>query len=83
MAPTMEKNPITGVREPYFPERMRLPRIISGIGVIIIMVRTSAFPFPVFNFRFLLTVQNRALRVLSSFRQLQTERLLCFGVSGS
>ena len=40
MAPNMEKNPITGVKEPYFPERMRIPRIISGIGVIIVMVRS-------------------------------------------
>ena len=39
MAPAMEKNPITGVKEPYFPQRERIPRIISGVAVIIIMVR--------------------------------------------
>ena len=38
MCPTMEKNPVTGVKEPHFPPRDRLPRILSGIGVIIIMV---------------------------------------------
>lgn len=37
-APTYEKNPITGVKEPYFPDRDRLPRIISGFAVISIMV---------------------------------------------
>ena len=43
MAPTMEKNPITGVKEPYFPQRMRWPRIVSGIGVVIIMVSFQIF----------------------------------------
>ena len=38
-APTYEKNPVTGVKEPHFPPRKRLPRILSGIAVIIIMVR--------------------------------------------
>ena len=29
---------MTGVKEPHFPERKRIPRILSGIAVIIIMV---------------------------------------------
>ncbi|XP_052224837.1 anoctamin-7-like [Dreissena polymorpha] len=37
-APTYEENPITRVKEPYFPPRKRLPRILSGIAVIIIMM---------------------------------------------
>lgn len=33
-----EKNPITGIKEPYFPKRERIPRIVSGLGVIVLMV---------------------------------------------
>jgi anoctamin-7 len=40
-APTYEENPITRVKEPYFPPRKRLPRILSGIAVIIVMVGAS------------------------------------------
>uniref|UniRef100_UPI00358E7897 anoctamin-7 isoform X1 n=1 Tax=Myxine glutinosa TaxID=7769 RepID=UPI00358E7897 len=38
MAPAMEKNPITGVKEPYFPGKDRLSRIITGSMVIILML---------------------------------------------
>ncbi|XP_069805178.1 anoctamin-7 [Dendropsophus ebraccatus] len=38
MAPQMEQNPITGVKEPYFPERDRLSRILTGSMVIVIML---------------------------------------------
>ena len=41
--PTMERNPVTGVREPHFPARDRLPRMLSGVGAIIIMVSTLCF----------------------------------------
>lgn len=34
----MEENPVTGVKEPYFPERARLSRMFTGSMVIIIMV---------------------------------------------
>ncbi|KAL5013614.1 hypothetical protein ScPMuIL_007884 [Solemya velum] len=37
-APTYEKNAITGVKEPYFPPRDRIPRILSGMAVIVIMI---------------------------------------------
>ena len=37
-APYTEKNPITGVREPYFPKSARLRRIAAGSGLIILMV---------------------------------------------
>lgn len=39
MAPTMEANPVTGVKEPYFPEKTRLSRMFTGSMVIIMMVR--------------------------------------------
>uniref|UniRef100_A0A3Q4HXG3 Anoctamin n=1 Tax=Neolamprologus brichardi TaxID=32507 RepID=A0A3Q4HXG3_NEOBR len=39
MAPTMEQNPVTGVKEPYFPEKTRLSRMFTGSMVIIMMVR--------------------------------------------
>nr|XP_028597214.1 anoctamin-7-like isoform X2 [Podarcis muralis] len=38
MAPRMEQNPVTGVKEPYFPERDRLSRILTGSMAIIIML---------------------------------------------
>uniref|UniRef100_A0AAX7SMK0 Anoctamin n=1 Tax=Astatotilapia calliptera TaxID=8154 RepID=A0AAX7SMK0_ASTCA len=44
MAPTMEQNPVTGVKEPYFPEKTRLSRMFTGSMVIIMMVR----PFKIF-----------------------------------
>lgn len=34
----MEKNPVTGVLEPYFPQRSRLKRMLSGAMVILVMV---------------------------------------------
>ncbi|XP_048470847.1 anoctamin-7 [Rhincodon typus] len=37
-APMMEQNPVTGIKEPYFPEKDRLSRIITGSMVIIIML---------------------------------------------
>ncbi|OCT56954.1 hypothetical protein XELAEV_18004192mg [Xenopus laevis] len=37
-APQMEQNPITGVKEPHFPKRDRLSRILTGSMVIIIML---------------------------------------------
>ncbi|KAF4078087.1 hypothetical protein AMELA_G00195440 [Ameiurus melas] len=37
-APAMEENPVTGVKEPYFPEKARLSRMFTGSMVIIIML---------------------------------------------
>jgi anoctamin-7 len=37
-APYLEKNPITGVREPSFPQSQRYKRIAAGSGLIILMV---------------------------------------------
>ncbi|XP_037533840.1 anoctamin-7 [Nematolebias whitei] len=38
MAPMTMKNPITGAEEPYFPEKKRFNRTITGCMVIVIMV---------------------------------------------
>ncbi|XP_046398218.1 anoctamin-7-like [Ischnura elegans] len=37
-APFLERNPITGVREPSFPSRLRHKRIAAGIGIIFLMM---------------------------------------------
>ncbi|XP_023687155.1 anoctamin-7 isoform X1 [Paramormyrops kingsleyae] len=38
MAPAMENNPVTGVKEPYFPKRARLSRMLTGSMVIVVML---------------------------------------------
>ncbi|XP_042334842.1 anoctamin-7-like isoform X2 [Sceloporus undulatus] len=38
LAPHMEQNPVTGVKEPYFPQHDRLSRILTGSMAIIIML---------------------------------------------
>ncbi|XP_065679230.1 anoctamin-7-like isoform X1 [Hydra vulgaris] len=38
LAPTVERNPITGIPEPHFPSKQRVPRIYSGILIVITMV---------------------------------------------
>ena len=38
LAPTVERNPITGIMEPHFPEDKRKRRLFSGIIVIVTMV---------------------------------------------
>uniref|UniRef100_UPI003AAC3AAE anoctamin-7-like n=1 Tax=Centroberyx gerrardi TaxID=166262 RepID=UPI003AAC3AAE len=38
MAPMTMRNPVTGAEEPYFPEKQRLNRTLTGCMVIIIMV---------------------------------------------
>ena len=40
-APYLEKNPITGIREPAFPKAIRLRRIAAGSGLILLMVSLS------------------------------------------
>ena len=37
-APYLEKNPITGIREPSFPQSKRYKRIAAGMGLIMFMV---------------------------------------------
>ncbi|KAJ8257710.1 hypothetical protein GJAV_G00188860 [Gymnothorax javanicus] len=38
MAPAMEHNPVTGVKEPYFPKKDRVSRMLTGSMVIVIML---------------------------------------------
>ena len=37
-APYLEKNPITGIKEPSFPKAVRMRRIAAGSGIIVLMV---------------------------------------------
>ena len=39
LAPAVERNPVTGLLEPYFPEERRFPRVVFGMAVIFTMVR--------------------------------------------
>ncbi|KAK2550527.1 Anoctamin-7 [Acropora cervicornis] len=38
LAPTVERNPVTGILEPHFPDEKRQPRIFSGIAIVITML---------------------------------------------
>ncbi|XP_065061399.1 anoctamin-7-like isoform X1 [Rhopilema esculentum] len=38
LAPTVERNPVTGILEPHFPDEKRKPRLFSGILIIVTMV---------------------------------------------
>ena len=38
LAPTIERNPVTGIPEPHFDPKDRAPRVYSGILIIITMV---------------------------------------------
>lgn len=40
-APFLERNPVTGVREPSFPSSLRTKRVAAGIGIIFLMVQYS------------------------------------------
>ncbi|KAK3105042.1 hypothetical protein FSP39_015898 [Pinctada imbricata] len=65
-APSFEKNPITGVKEPHFPPRDRIPRILSGVAVITIMIfLVIIFIIAVIMYRVLVSIplfQNKTLR---------------------
>jgi anoctamin-7 len=37
-APFLERNPVTGVREPSFPSSLRNKRVAAGIGIIFLMI---------------------------------------------
>ncbi len=43
LAPTVERNPVTGILEPHFPDDKRKPRLFSGIFIIITMVSRLLF----------------------------------------
>lgn len=57
LCPTMEKNPVTGLKEPYFPEKDRIPRFISSVMVIIVMmVLVLIFIVAVILYRILIAI---------------------------
>ncbi|XP_064642098.1 anoctamin-7-like isoform X3 [Lineus longissimus] len=66
LAPTFEKNPITGIKEPHFPKRDRVPRILSGIAcIIVMMILVLVFIIAVILYRVLISIplfQNPLLR---------------------
>lgn len=37
-APHVERNPVTGIREPSFPKKARTKRVAVGLGVILVMI---------------------------------------------
>ncbi|XP_076365201.1 anoctamin-7-like isoform X1 [Tachypleus tridentatus] len=37
-APSIERNPITGVKEPFFPTALRIKRMAAGIGALFLML---------------------------------------------
>ena len=47
-APYLEKNPITGIREPAFPKAIRLRRIAAGSGLILLMVNKYSLSSAIF-----------------------------------
>ncbi|XP_041377832.1 anoctamin-7-like [Gigantopelta aegis] len=69
-APELKENPITGIKEPYFSPRDRLPRILSGMAAIIIMVFVVIiFIMAVIMYRVLVSIplfENKALRSKAS-----------------
>ncbi|XP_064079852.1 anoctamin-7-like isoform X2 [Macrobrachium nipponense] len=65
-APCEERNPITGVREPTFPKKIRTKRIMAGVGLIFIMMSlVIIFIVAVIIYRVLVAIplfQNDTLR---------------------
>lgn len=45
MAPMTLRNPVTGLEEPYFPEKKRLNRTVTGCMAIVIMVGVAGIDF--------------------------------------
>ncbi|XP_059875178.2 anoctamin-7-like [Delphinus delphis] len=41
LAPQMAQNPVTGLKEPYFPPHTRLPRLLTSSAAILIMVSVA------------------------------------------
>jgi len=68
-APFLEKNPITGIKEPSFPKTLRLKRIAAGAGLILFMISlVFIFIFSVILYRTLVSIplfQNQTLRPMA------------------
>ncbi|XP_050413809.1 anoctamin-7 isoform X2 [Patella vulgata] len=69
-APEWKENPVTGIREPYFNPRQRIPRILSGMAVIVIMMfLVIIFIIAVIMYRVLVSIplfENKDLRPKAS-----------------
>jgi anoctamin-7 len=48
-APFLEKNPITGIKEPHFPDNLRLKRVVVGVGLICFMVGLYFEKLPIYR----------------------------------
>ncbi|XP_059085679.1 anoctamin-7-like isoform X3 [Tigriopus californicus] len=68
-APYLEKNPITGVREPSFPQSKRYKRIAAGTALILLMISlVLIFILAVIIYRTLVSIplfQNETLRPMA------------------
>ncbi|ELT94351.1 hypothetical protein CAPTEDRAFT_102977, partial [Capitella teleta] len=66
----LEKNPITGIKEPYFPKEDRFARVLSGAAVIVVMmVLVIIFILAVILYRVLVSIplfQNELFRSQAS-----------------
>eukprot|EP00058_Branchiostoma_floridae_P028493 XP_002613984.1 hypothetical protein BRAFLDRAFT_67435 [Branchiostoma floridae] len=57
MAPSMEKNPVTGIKEPHFPDEDRFKRMMAGAVIIIfMMVMVLIFVLGVIMYRVLISI---------------------------
>ncbi|XP_066295921.1 anoctamin-7-like isoform X4 [Branchiostoma lanceolatum] len=57
MAPSMEKNPVTGIKEPHFPDEDRFKRMMAGSVIIIfMMVMVLIFVLGVIMYRVLISI---------------------------
>ncbi|XP_055863941.1 anoctamin-7-like isoform X3 [Biomphalaria glabrata] len=69
-APDLKENPITGINEPYFDPSKRIPRILSGIAAIVIMIcLVIIFIIAVIMYRVLISIplfENAHLRSRAS-----------------
>lgn len=65
-APMMERNPVTGIREPAFPKAIRNRRMLAGVGIIFLMMAlVIVFIVAVIVYRVLISIplfQNRTFR---------------------
>ncbi|CAG5129793.1 unnamed protein product, partial [Candidula unifasciata] len=69
-ATDVKENPITGINEPYFDPKKRIPRILSGVAAIIIMIfLVLIFIIAVIMYRVLISIplfENKELRPKAS-----------------
>ena len=80
-APFLEKNPITGIKEPSFPKTLRLKRIAAGAGLILFMISlVFIFIFSVILYRQFKRYEQYKSRGLSDLTQNGTQIDTIFGL---